>query len=98
MVIRIDNNSGEVIAIKVVNLENDAEGIEEIRKEVAVLSNCDFPHIIRYRGSYLVGSKLWIITDFCALGSLRELIVTQPASLKQCSQYNIPLGHHGAFG
>ncbi|PJF19090.1 Lysine--tRNA ligase [Paramicrosporidium saccamoebae] len=44
---------GEIIAIKVVNLENDPEGIDEIRKEIGVLSNCDSPNIIRYRGSYL---------------------------------------------
>lgn len=72
----MDNRTGESVAIKVVNLEGDAvEGIEEIRKEISVLSHCDSPHIIRYRGSYLVGSKLWIVMDYCSLGSLRQVLV-----------------------
>lgn len=72
---RVDNHTNEIVAIKVVNLENDPEAIEEIRKEIGVLANCDSPHIIRYRGSYLVGMNLWIIMDYCALGSMRQLIV-----------------------
>jgi serine/threonine protein kinase len=71
---RLDNNTNEVIAIKSVNLEDDSEGIEEIRKEIRVLSTCDSPHIIRYRCSYLVDTKLWIIMDYCALGSLRQFL------------------------
>lgn len=62
------------MAIKVVNLEHDLETIDELRKEIGVLSNCDSPNIIRYHGSYLVGTKLWIIMDYCGLGSLRQLI------------------------
>lgn len=57
-----------------VNLEHDLETIDELRKEIGVLSHCDSPNIIRYHGSYLVGTKLWIVMDFCGLGSLRQLI------------------------
>lgn len=63
------------VAIKVVNLETDHAGIDEIRREVSVLCHCDSPYIIRYYESFLVGSKLWIIMDYCGLGSLRQILV-----------------------
>lgn len=65
-----------IVAIKSINLENDPEAIDEIRKEIGVLANCDSPNIIRYLGSYLVNTSLWIVMDYCALGSFRELIVS----------------------
>lgn len=71
------------MAIKAINLENDPEAIEEIRKEIGVLANCDSPNIIRYLGSYLVGMSLWIVMDYCALGSLRGVIVSKPQSAWQ---------------
>lgn len=74
----MDNHTGEIVAIKVVNLETNSEDIDEIRKEIGVLSHCDFPNVIRYRGSFLVGTKLWIVMDYCALGSFRQLIVVNP--------------------
>lgn len=63
------------MAIKVIDLELDNAGIEEIRAEVSVLCHCDSPYIIRYYESYLIGSKLWIVMDYCGLGSLRQIIV-----------------------
>ena len=91
---RLDNNTNEVIAIKSVNLEDDSEGIEEIRKEIGVLSTCDSPHIIRYRCSYLVDTKLWIIMDYCALGSLRQLLV----SVNKGHGAEYLIGHYGPSG
>lgn len=63
------------MAIKVIDLEVDNAGIEEIRAEVSVLCHCDSPYIIRYYESYLIGSKLWIVMDYCGLGSLRQILV-----------------------
>lgn len=71
----MDNDTGEAVAIKIVNLENNQEELEEIRKEVGVLKSCVSPNIVRCRGSYVVSASLWIVMDYCALGSLRQLIV-----------------------
>lgn len=58
------------------NLEGEREcNMEEICKEIAVLGQCESKNITRYRGSLLVGSELWIIMDYCGLGSLFHIIV-----------------------
>lgn len=67
--------TGKDVAIKIVNLEGDDADIDEIRREVSVLCQCDSPYIIKYHESHLVGSKLCIVMDHCALGSLRQILV-----------------------
>lgn len=74
---RIDRETGEIIAIKIIDLEAnlDREDINEVSREIALLANCSHPNIVRYRASFSVGSTLWTIMEYCALGSLRQLIV-----------------------
>ena len=49
----IDNRSKKVIAMKIIDLEEAEDEIEDIQQEIAVLSQCDSPHVTRYFGSYL---------------------------------------------
>jgi serine/threonine protein kinase len=70
---RINKKTGEDVAIKVINLES-SEGIEEISREINVLSLCVSPNIIKYHGSCLVEDDLWIIMDYCKVGSLRQVM------------------------
>ena len=51
--ISIDNRSKKVIAMKIIDLEEAEDEIEDIQQEIAVLSQCDSPHVTRYYGSYL---------------------------------------------
>ncbi|EEB09265.1 STE/STE20/YSK protein kinase Nak1 [Schizosaccharomyces japonicus yFS275] len=67
----------EVVAIKVLNLDTEEDEVSDIQKEIAVLSElkmCEAQNIIMYRGSYLVGTHLWIIMDYCQGGSVRTLM------------------------
>ena len=54
----IDNRSRKVIAMKIIDLEEAEDEIEDIQQEIAVLSQCDSPHVTRYFGSYLKVSSL----------------------------------------
>lgn len=50
----------------------DDEG--EVQKEIDVLKQCAHPNIVSYYGITSKGNNLWILMEFCKLGSVRDLI------------------------
>ncbi|KAI5968840.1 KIC1 [Candida margitis] len=65
----------QVFAIKVLNLDTEEEDIIDVQQEIQFLTELkNVPNITHYYGSILNDTKLWIVMDYCAGGSLRTLL------------------------
>jgi len=73
------------IAIKVIHFNNQ-QLLEDLDKEINVLKKCKSPFVVAYYGSFLNNEEVWILMDYCELGSVKDLIkiVKEPLNQKQC--------------
>ncbi|BDD55874.1 Serine/threonine-protein kinase 25 [Monascus purpureus] len=74
----VDKRTGTSVAIKIIDVENAEDEVDDIIQEIAILSGLNSPYVTRYYGSYLKGSHLWIIMEFCSGGSCSDLMRPGP--------------------
>ncbi|KAH0526684.1 hypothetical protein TsFJ059_009976 [Trichoderma semiorbis] len=70
----VDKRSGRSVAIKIIDVENAEDEVEDIIQEIAILSELQSPYVTKYYGSYAKGAELWIVMEFCAGGSCADLM------------------------
>ncbi|KAF2995747.1 putative protein serine/threonine kinase [Neopestalotiopsis sp. 37M] len=70
----VDKKSGQAVAIKVIDIENAEDEVEDIVQEIAILSELQSPYVTKYYGSYAKGAELWIVMEFCSGGSCADLM------------------------
>ncbi|KAI0660959.1 Pkinase-domain-containing protein [Cubamyces menziesii] len=68
------NETGQIVAIKQIDLEDSDDDISEIQQEIANLAQCDSEYVTRYYGSFVVAYKLWIVMEYLAGGSCLDLL------------------------
>lgn len=67
----LHKNSGTIVAVKIVPTNGE---FASIKREIAILRECKSPYIVSYYGSYFKDSKLWLIMEYCAAGSVADII------------------------
>ncbi|KAF7721702.1 hypothetical protein EC973_004291 [Apophysomyces ossiformis] len=73
----INNKTKKIVAIKVLNLDTEEDDVDDIQREIALLSqltHAGSQNITPYYGSILNDTKLWIIMDYAAGGSVRTVM------------------------
>lgn len=70
----VDKRTGQAVAIKLIDIENADDEVEDIIQEIAILSELQSPYVTKYYGSYAKGAELWIVMEFCAGGSCADLM------------------------
>ena len=53
----------------------------ELMKEIQILEDCDSPYVVGYLGSYMKDGDLWIVMEYCAAGSLTDLMTIANVTL-----------------
>lgn len=74
----IDQSSphqGQDVAIKIVDLEHFQDGnMDDIRKEINIMSSCRHKNVISYFVSFIDDSDLWLVMPLLGAGSLSDVI------------------------
>lgn len=71
-------DTGEVVAIKQIDLESSNDDIAEIQQEIRLLGACNSKYITRYYESFVTGSRLWIVMEYLAGGSALDAMRDGP--------------------
>ena len=75
---RVENKTNRVVAIKIIDLEEVDDEIEDVPQMTTVLPQCDSPYVTRYFGSYLK-VRLCAMAGFLAHFTLSMAVVGNKA-------------------
>ncbi|KAJ7132870.1 Pkinase-domain-containing protein [Mycena crocata] len=69
------DRAGNIVALKIINLDIESDDVGDIQREVALLTQLrDAPNITKYFGCYMDGPRVWIVMEFAQGGSALALM------------------------
>jgi len=75
----LNNETGELLAVKEVSMvvegSKGKEAVEQLEREVALLSMLNHPNIVRYVGTLREGASLFIFLEYVPGGSIASLLM-----------------------
>lgn len=74
----VDTRTDRICAVKIIDLEAAGDEIDDIQKEIHVLSQCSCDQLTQYLGSFIVGAQLWIVMEYLSGGSVWDVMRTGP--------------------
>lgn len=77
----LDRVTKQQVAIKQIDLES-TDNLDDLQKEINILSQCQLKQITQYQGCFVKGYKLWIIMEYLDGGSCMDLLVPGPLKEK----------------
>lgn len=75
-------DTGDTVAVKIIPL-TEADEIGNVQKEISMLRACNHPNIVRYYGSWRAPDALWIAMEYCAGGSISDIMHACNAPLEE---------------
>ncbi|EGG21714.1 calpain-like cysteine protease [Cavenderia fasciculata] len=63
--------TGHIVAIKLVPVNED---FQEILKEINIMKQCRSKYVVQYYGNYFKEDTCWIIMEYCAMGSVSDMM------------------------
>lgn len=61
-------------AVQIVEGDWEANEMEHLQHEISIWQRLHHPNIVSYFGSYATTSNLWILMDYCRLGSIQDMM------------------------
>lgn len=75
----LDVRSGNLVALKIVDLDKADDDVDAIQREVALLTQLrDAPNVTKYYGCHLDGPRVWIVMELAQGGSVSSLMKASP--------------------
>jgi serine/threonine-protein kinase 24/25/MST4 len=74
----LDTKENKDVAVKIINLEDAGDEIEDIQTEISIMAShspsSGWNNLITYYNSHVFGNELWIIMEYLDGGSLADIL------------------------